>query len=140
MRKLFIIGFIMGMIYFTAEGFYKGWTNISMLFVGGLCCVIIGSIPNHLKVWQQCIFGTIIILSIELISGIILNIWLKLHIWDYSNLWGNFKGQICISYAFLWFILTPFVIWLYNFLRWKIYNEQKHYNIRKIYMSLIQLK
>lgn len=145
MKKLSVLGFIMGMIYFTAEGFWRGWTNIAMLFVGGLCCTLIGLLDefpklHKLKIWQQCILGTVIILSIEFVSGVILNVWLKLHIWDYSNRWGNIMGQICIAYALLWFILTPIVIWLDDFLRWRIYGEEKPYNIKQIYMRLIKLE
>jgi uncharacterized membrane protein len=144
MKKLAILGFLMGMVYFTAEGFWRGWTNISMLFVGGLCCVLVGLLDefpqNKLKIWQQCILGTLIILTIEFISGVILNIWLKLHIWDYSNTWGNIKGQICLPFAILWFILTPFAIWLDDFLRWKLFGEEKPSDIKHIYMQLIKLK
>lgn len=145
MKKLSILGFVMGMIYFTAEGFWRGWTNIAMLFVGGLCCLLIGLLdefPNrfNLKIWQQCIIGTIIILAIEFVSGVILNIWLKLKIWDYSETWGNVMGQICVAYGFLWFILTPFVIWLDDFLRWKMYGEEKPHHVRQIYKDLIRLK
>lgn len=144
MRKHITLGFIMGMLYFTAEGFWRGWTNISMLFVGGICGVLIGLLnefPKYckFKVWQQCILGTIIIVSIELASGIILNIWLKLEIWDYSNKWGNVKGQICLTYGILWFLLTPFVIWLDDWLRWKVYGEGKPYKIKETYKKLIYL-
>ena len=145
MKKLAILGFIMGMIYFTAEGFWRGWTNITMLFVGGICCVLIGLLDEfskryNLKIWQQCIFGAVIILFIEFVSGVILNIWLKLNIWDYSKRWGNIKGQICVSYAALWFILTPLALWLNNFLKWKIFGEEKPYKIKQIYMELIKFK
>ncbi len=145
MKKLSILGFIMGMIYFTAEGFWRGWTNIAMLFVGGLCCVLIGLLDEFpqkykLKIWQQCLLGTVIILAIEFISGVILNIWLKLNIWDYSNSWGNIKGQICVAYGILWFILTPFVIWLDDFLRWKLFGEEEPYDIKQIYKGLVRLK
>jgi uncharacterized membrane protein len=144
MKKLAILGFLMGMVYFTAEGFWRGWTNISMLFVGGLCCVLVGLLDefpqNKLKIWQQCLLGTLIILTIEFISGVILNIWLKLHIWDYSNTWGNIKGQICLPFAILWFILTPFAIWLDDFLRWKLFGEEEPSDIKHIYMQLIKLK
>lgn len=145
MKKLSILGFVMGMIYFTAEGFWRGWTNIAMLFVGGLCLVLIGLLdefPNHynLKIWQQCLLGTLIILTIEFVSGVILNIWLKLHIWDYSGTFGNVKGQICIAYGLLWFILTPFAIWLDDFLRWKLFGEEEPHKVREIYSELIKLK
>jgi uncharacterized membrane protein len=145
MKKLLILGFIMGMIYFTAEGFWRGWTNIAMLFVGGLCCVLVGLLDEYpercnLKIWQQCVLGTFIILAVEFISGVILNIWLKLNIWDYSNNRSNILGQVCLSYAFLWFTLTPFAIWLDDFLRWKIFNEDRPEDIKHMYMDLIKLK
>jgi uncharacterized membrane protein len=145
MKKLAILGFVMGMIYFTAEGFWRGWTNIAMLFVGGLCCVLIGLLDefpkqNKLKIWHQCLLGTVIILSIEFVSGVILNIWLKLHIWDYSDTRWNVMGQICVAYGFLWFALTPFVIWLDDFLRWKMFGEEEPDDIRHIYKALIRLK
>lgn len=145
MKKLAILGFVMGMIYFTAEGFWRGWTNIAMLFVGGICCVLIGLLNEFpkqysLKIWQQCMLGTIIILSIEFFSGVILNIWLKLNIWDYSKRWGNFKGQICVVYGLLWFLLTPFVIWLDDYLRWKIFGQEEPYGIKQLYKELIRFK
>lgn len=145
MKKLSILGFVMGMIYFTAEGFWRGWTNIAMLFVGGLCCVLIGLLDEFpgklkLKLWQQCILGTLIILTVEFVSGVILNLWLKLRIWDYSNSWGNIKGQVCVAYGFLWFLLTPFAIWLDDFLRWKLFGEEKPYDIKHIYKDLVRLR
>lgn len=145
MKKLAILGFVMGMVYFTAEGFWRGWTNISMLFVGGLCCVLIGLLDENprrlkLKIWQQCLLGTLIILSIEFISGVILNIWLKLHIWDYSQRWGNVKGQVCVAYGLLWFAITPIAIWLDDFLRWKLFGEEEPHAINQIYKELVKLK
>lgn len=144
-KKLLILTFIMGMIYFTAEGFCRGWTNIAMLFVGGLCCVLIGLLDEFtngfsLKIWQQCILGTLIILAVEYTSGVILNIWFKLHIWDYSKSFGNINGQICVPYGIMWFILTPFAIWLDNFLRWRIFGEEKPEDLKQVYSQLIRFK
>lgn len=145
MKKLAVLGFIMGMMYFTAEGFWRGWTNISMLFVGGICSVLVGLLdefPEHhkLKVWQQCLLGTSIIVSIEFTSGFILNIWLKLNIWDYSKQYGNVMGQVCLTYTILWFIITPAVIWLDDWLRWRIYGEELAYDIKQVYRDLIKLQ
>ncbi|MBR2166928.1 MAG: hypothetical protein IJ920_01115 [Paludibacteraceae bacterium] len=36
--------------------------------------------------------GAILITAVELISGFVLNIMLKLNIWDYSNMPLNFLG------------------------------------------------
>ncbi|SKA86369.1 Putative ABC-transporter type IV [Clostridium sp. USBA 49] len=146
MKKFIIIWFIMGMAYFTFEGFIRGWTNISMLFVGGLCGGLIGLLDEFpkvykFKIWQQCILGTMIILIIEFISGLILNMWFKLNIWDYSQRWGDFKGQICIPFAIVWFLLTPIAIYLDDWIRWKFFGEEKPiYNVKEIYINLVKLK
>ena len=42
----------------------------------------------------------------ELGAGLILNVWLKLDIWDYSRLPGNLWGQVCLKYALLWVVLA----------------------------------
>ncbi|MFL0268674.1 putative ABC transporter permease [Candidatus Clostridium radicumherbarum] len=144
MKKLAVLGFIMGMMYFTAEGFWRGWTNISMLFVGGLCAVLIGLLNefpkrHKFKIWQQCLLGTLIIVSIEFVSGVVLNIWLKLNIWDYSKHYGNIRGQVCLTYTILWFIITPAVIWLDDWLRWEIFGEGAYYNLKQVYRDLIKL-
>ncbi|MDP4145133.1 MAG: hypothetical protein Q8936_11745 [Bacillota bacterium] len=130
MKKLFTIWFIMGMMYFTLEGFFRGWTNISMLFVGGLCGMLIGELDEHSgyfsgSMWGQCILGTLIILIIEFVSGMILNVWLKLNVWDYSHMWGNLYGQICVPYAFIWFMLVPFAIYIDDYLRYKFFDRKK---------------
>lgn len=146
MKKFITIWFIMGMSYFTLEGFWRGWTNISMLFVGGLCGALVGLLDelpkgHRLKVWQQCILGTLIILAVEFVSGVVLNMWLKLNIWDYSERWGNFMGQICIPFAALWFFLTPIAIYLDDWIRWKFFGEEEPaYNIKEMYKNLVRLK
>ena len=142
MRKHMILGFLMGVAYFTLEGLWKGWTNIAMLFIGGLCAVLIGQLNDYpkyfkLKVWQQTLIGTGIILIIEFTSGMILNLGFGMHLWDYSHTWGNLYGQICVPYAFLWMILVPACIWLDDWLSWRLYGEGTPYRLRDNYFELI---
>ena len=51
------------------------------------------------------VLSSVIITVLELITGLIVNVWLRMDIWDYSNLPYNFKGQICLLYSFFgsWF-------------------------------------
>ncbi|OOM78928.1 hypothetical protein CLPUN_17840 [Clostridium puniceum] len=123
------------------EGFWRGWTNISMLFVGGLCAFLVGKLNEHptfydRKMWQQCLIGTVITLFIEFISGLVLNMWLSFNIWDYSNTWGNVYGQICLPYAFLWFILMPLCIYVDDYLRYKLFQEEKPLGLKENYINL----
>ena len=121
--KLLLLWFLLGEQYFVLEALYrfvfKGGerAHISMLAVGGLCCVAVGAINQiprfyKLHVRVQALIGTIITLIIELIAGLILNVWLGFAIWDYTDLWGNIYGQVSIAFALIWFFLMPFAIWL----------------------------
>jgi hypothetical protein len=109
------------MAYFAIEGLWRipqgGWANVSMMFVGGLCFVLVGGINQmpaffYSSMRLQAIIGTVIVLAVEYVSGLVLNVWLGLGIWDYSGLPFNLHGQICLSFAGLWVLLMPFGIWL----------------------------
>jgi uncharacterized membrane protein len=131
----------MGVVYYRMEILYRGYSSYWMILVGGLCCFLIGRLNEHpkfyeRKMWEQCLTGTLITLFIEFISGMILNVWFGLHIWDYSNMWGNLYGQICIEYAGLWFLLMPLAIFVDDYLRYKLFNEKKPINIFKYYKDL----
>ena len=108
---LFIFG---GLFYYFIEILWRGHSHYSMMILGGLCYVIIGLInevfPYDLKFEVQVIIGDIIVTILEFISGLILNVWLGLGIWDYSNVPFNIMGQICIPYMFLWLFLVAFAI------------------------------
>lgn len=141
--KDFILIFILGSLYMILEGLWRGWTNISMLFVGGVCAFLVGKLNEHprfydRKMWQQCLSGTLITLCIEFISGMILNVWLKLNIWDYSNLKYNLCGQICLTYAVLWFLLMPLTIFIDDWLRYKLFQEKKPLGIINNYKNLFE--
>lgn len=139
--KDLILIFLMGALYMVLEGLWRGWTNISMLVVGGLCAFLIGKLNEHpkfynRKMWMQCLIGTIITLLIEFISGVILNIWLGFHIWDYSNTFGNVYGQICPQYGVIWMMLMPLAIWTDDWLRFKLFEEDKPTGLLKYYLDL----
>lgn len=87
--KVLTIWFLMGMVYFVIEGIWRipkgGDANISMLFVGGLCGLLIGSINQipkfyNMSVFKQSLIGTGIVLVIEYTAGYILNIKMGLDI------------------------------------------------------------
>ncbi|ABQ23651.1 putative ABC transporter permease [Clostridium kluyveri] len=142
LKKNLILIFIMGSIYMVLEGLWRGWTHISMLVVGGIAAFFIGKLNEqptfyNRKMWQQCIIGTLIILILEFVSGAILNIWLQIEIWDYSNIWGNILGQICIPYAVIWFLLVPFNIYIDDYLRYKFFGEKEPEGLLKNYKDLI---
>lgn len=122
--------FVIGMCYATVELLFRGVTYLPMIWVGGLCGLSVGLLNQHpifcyRRMWQQCLIGTVITLAIEYASGWLLNIRLHLDIWDYSNLPLNLNGQICLLYAFFWFFLMPFAVYLDDWLRWKLFEEAR---------------
>lgn len=133
---------IMGMLYMGIEILWRGYTDISMLFVGGLCSFLVGRLNEHpkfydRKMWQQCVIGALITLNIEFVSGLILNIWLGLNIWDYSGMWGNICGQVCLPYGFLWFLLMPLCIYVDDWLRYKLFEEEKPIGLFENFKDLV---
>jgi len=133
---------ILGMVYFTLEGFWRGSANIIMFFIGGTCSILIGLLNEYpqyykLKIYQQSLIGTLIVLIMEFVSGIFFNVFLGMSLWNYSDTWGNLYGQICIPYAILWYLLVPFCIWLDDYFRFKLYNEGEIYSLIDNYLYLI---
>lgn len=123
---LFIIG---GLSYCGIEIVWRGHTHWTMGVLGGLCFVIIGGLNNYIpwgmKLWKQAVIGSLIVTSCELIAGIILNLFLGLHIWDYSNIPFNLLGQICLPFTILWFFLSVICIFIDDWLRHALFHEEK---------------
>ena len=124
---LFVIG---GTSYVFIEILWRGYTHITMFFLGGLCFILIGLINENyftgrLPILIQQIISCFIITLLELIFGLIFNLWLGLNIWDYSSLRFNFMGQICLRYSIFWFFLSLPAIILDDYLRHKLFGEEK---------------
>ena len=139
---MFCVGFT---IYQCAEGIWKnlfpqcggGVQSFTMGILGGITILMVSAInkklPWSLPIWVQSLIGSLGVLVLEFLSGLLLNKWLcpllgKPLIWDYSNIPGNVMGIICPQFFILWIIGVTIYILLDDFLRWKIYDEEKpHY-------------
>lgn len=134
MLKPIVLAFIGGTFYVMIELAWRGYSHISMFFLGALCFVLLGGINEFFSwelgmVWQMLI-GASIVTVLEFIVGIIVNVWLKLEVWDYSNLPLNFMGQICLSFSFAWLLLSCIAIIVDDYLRYWLFGEEKpHYKI-----------
>lgn len=129
---LFLFG---GSIYYLLEITFRGYSFPAMAVCGGLCFIICGVINERSRcmplVLQQLIAATGITV-IEFIFGLILNVWLGLNMWDYSNMPGNVLGQICPQFMVLWFFLSAVGIILDDVIRWRLFGEEKpHYHLFK---------
>ena len=127
--KLIILFIIGGTIYVSLELLFRGRSHISMFILGGFCFVLIGGINNYIS-WEmplilQMIIGAVVITTLEFITGYIVNIKLRLNVWDYSNQPLNIKGQICLLFSFLWMLISLIAIVLDDYLRYWIFKEKK---------------
>lgn len=127
--KQLILMSIGGLLYVILELIWRGRSHWTMFIVGGICFLCIGAIneviPWEMPIWQQGIIGSIIVTNIEFISGCIINLWLGLAVWDYSNVPFNLLGQICLPFIFIWFFISLIAIVIDDYLRYLIFNEEK---------------
>lgn len=122
---LFIVG---GLIYLGLELLFRGYSHWTMGVLGGICFITLGLI-NEVLSWDtplslQMLIGCLIITALEFIAGCILNLWLKLNIWDYSNLPLNILGQICLPFSILWYFVSAIGIVLDDYIRYIYFNEE----------------
>lgn len=132
-KALVLMG-IGGAIYAVIELIWRGHTHWTMALLGGLLFVLIGAINEYfhwcIPLWRQGVIGALIVTWAELVAGLVLNVWLRLGIWDYSNLPGNFMGQICPQFTAAWVLLSVVAVVLDDWLRYWLFGEDRpHYKI-----------
>ncbi len=134
LSKLFILFLIGGALYIIIEIIWRKIfgskpTHWTMFFLGGLAFIFIGAINEYLSwetpLWIQCLIGTLFVLILEFVFGCVLNLWLKLDIWNYSNIPFNVLGQVCLPFTFAWYLLTAVAIILDDYLRYWLFKEEK---------------
>ena len=108
--RCYIMVFSIGAaIYPLLEILFRNRTHFTMSILGGICGIIIYRVNTTLKnenLFTKALLSSILITLAEFISGIFLNILLKLNVWDYSLLPFNLLGQICPHFSFVWFLLA----------------------------------
>lgn len=104
-----VFGIIAGGIYLLIELAWRGYTHWTMLPLAAVifvCAGILDERENPPPFWAQVAIGTIIATALEFVAGLILNVWIGLGVWDYSNLPGNLMGQICPQFTIAWAVLV----------------------------------
>ncbi|MGM9646282.1 MAG: hypothetical protein ACI3XS_06295 [Eubacteriales bacterium] len=125
LKKIFFgfgLFFYGGAIYCLIEVAWRGWTHPTMFIVGGLAFLFLYNISMTLGIKSRllrCALGAFCITLLELGSGIIINIYLGMGVWDYSARPFNFLGQICLLYCFLWFLLSFAFDEIFSFIKKK---------------------
>lgn len=135
--KYVVLFITFGITYFIIECIYKGHiTDPRMIVMAGVIGIMIGLINNlfsfDTNFILQSFVGALIAVLSECICGYQWNIVEHLALWDYSNLPLSYVGgQINLFFGIAWMLLSAVCIVLDDFIRWKIYGEEKpHYTIK----------
>lgn len=126
--KYLILLLVGGTAYYYIEILARGFSHWTMFIVGGICFILIGiinEITPKMSLLKQMLLSAAIITVVEFIAGCILNIWLEMNIWDYTDEIGNIFGQICPKHTCYWFLLSSVGIVLDDYIRHFLFGEEK---------------
>ena len=118
---LYFYIFIAGAVgYALLEILWRGFTHWTMALAGGICLTAI-FIMNMLvpvsSVFLKELFGALIITAVEYAFGYVFNIVLQWNIWDYSAMPLNIKGQVCLFFTMLWYLICIPVVSICEYIR-----------------------
>ena len=108
-KKILTVFSIGAVCYSALEILWRGFTHWSMSLAGGVCMCGIYTINDKMKKinrMEKCALCTLLITTVEFLFGVIFNLILHMHIWDYSRFKYNILGQVCLIYSLLWFIVS----------------------------------
>lgn len=129
MRELLFLFLLGGCIYYSFEILFRGFSHWTMFVLGGVCLCFIwlqGVLLNWTDpLWTQIIRCIVFVTSLEFISGIVLNKWLHLNIWDYSELPYNLFGQICLQFMIIFSGFCFLGIIISGYLMYFMFQEEK---------------
>ena len=126
--KAVTIFFIGSMAYGMMEVAVRGFSHISMGFLGGISFMFISFLnikrrQGEISLVPQMLLITVFITAAEFVAGLILNVWLDMGIWTYEGVPLNVYGQICIPFIAIWFVLSFVGIATEELVRTKIFKE-----------------
>ena len=94
-----------GSLYYFFEIFFRGFSHWSMFILGGICMVFFTvqgqAVHWEDALWRQILRCIIFVTAMEFITGIIVNKWLHMAVWDYSNQPFQLFGQICLPFMII---------------------------------------
>ena len=118
-----------GTLYYSIEMLFRGFSHWSMFLLGGICMTFFGQQGMWTgwndPLWLQAARCTLFVTLGEFITGIIVNKWWKLNVWDYSDQPFQLFGQICLAFIILFSGLCVIGIYLAAYFLHFIYGEKK---------------
>ena len=109
-RKI-ILFVLCGAIYYGIELAYRNYSHVSMFILAGFLGVLCIDTPNNILGYDldysiQVLISTILCTIGEGITGLIVNIKMRLNVWDYNTLpFTFFYGQCNLFFVFAWALI-----------------------------------
>ena len=101
------------------ELIWRQRTHWTMALTGGVCFLVIYKIYTRyptLSLPEKCVIGSLVISTVELLVGLIVNVSLGWGVWDYSDVPFNILGQVCLLYSVLWGVICIPISFLCDFI------------------------
>ncbi len=131
LKKLAEYGFLWivgGTIYYSFELIFRGFSHWTMFVLGGICMMFFAfqgrAVGWSEALWKQVIRCTVFVIACEFITGIIVNKWLGLSVWDYSNQPFHLFGQVCLPFAVIFSGLCAAGILLSGYILYWFFGEE----------------
>lgn len=126
----FIVLFSFGFFtYMLIELIYRQYTFILMGVCGGIAIVLLDQINNRIS-WDTDIMvqgacGSLIITFFEYVIGeLFLNGVLPV-MWDYSNVFLNYKGIICLPFSLIWVVLSIVAVIIADAINYYLLDDEE---------------
>jgi len=118
-----------GSIYYFFEVIFRGFSHWSMFVLGGLCLAFF-YYQGHTLCWKESLIMQtlrcmVFVTAMEFITGIIVNKYWGMEVWDYSEMPFQLFGQICLPFALIFGGLSVMGIILSGYMAHWIFGEEK---------------
>lgn len=123
-----------GSIYYFFEVLFRGFSHWTMFVLGGLCLAFF-YYQGHLLHWRESLVKQtlrcmVFVTAMEFITGIIVNKYWRMDVWDYSEMPFQLFGQICLPFIMIFGGLCVIGIILSGYTaHWFFGEEKPHFYI-----------
>lgn len=125
--KNVVLSVVGGLSYGIIELIYRQKTYYLMILCGAIAIILLDKINDYIS-WdmdillQGCI-GSLIITGMEFTIGNLYLMGIVPKMWDYSNIWLNYKGIICLPFSLIWILLSICAILLADTINYYVFHE-----------------
>lgn len=128
LSKTLFMAYIGFTTYISLEVCYRNVSFPLMGVLGAIAFLVLDQLNDRIS-WdmdillQGCI-GSALITGMEFIIGNLSLAGVLPKMWDYSNVWMNYKGIICLPFSLIWIVLSICAIMLADAINYYIFDEQ----------------